>query len=473
MKESGFSGRSSLYLFQSFNALSYSVVLGSPIVLLTTWLGGGSEAVGIVTAVMPFLTIMQIPSTKYIPKWGYRRVMLAGWTARTTMLLGIVVLPFFREIWSSSLLIGILVFCLFSWSFLRGMTNASWLPWVRALVPEGKRGRYFAGEQLYIQLMTIIILFLSGMILGKNPDAWRFSILYFISFAAGIVSVQFLSRIPSPPVPKGEHIEDSLLKTVGVILRSKNYRQFLYFALIWTIANAGFDAFSVLFLKREVGLAEREILWLGALGSAGMIFVLFFAGGFSDRWGSRPIMKICLGGTMACQLVWVFLAQGYVPVSPSVMIPLYLVFGCVRACIGIANWRLTLISVPRSASMVALALYSTSSGIMAGATPLVWGFVLDRIPASFLNPFGYYFLFAVVLNLLAFLILMRVQEEKAEHTLNVALALFQQPMRSMLQWMGYSPKSEEMAGNNDSYPDRDLEAADTRAQKSDNCSGRS
>ena len=473
MKDSDFPGRSALYLFQSFNALSYSIVLGSPIVLFTTWLGGGSEAVGMVTAIMPFLTIMQIPSTKYIPKWGYRRVMLAGWTARTMMLLGIVFLPFFREIWSSTLLIGTLVFCLFSWSFLRGMTNASWLPWIRALVPEERRGRYFAGEQRYIQLMTLIILIFSGVILGREPNAWRFSLLFLISFATGITSLRFLSRIPSPPVPKEEHIKDSLLKTILEVLRHKNYRQFLYFALIWTVANAGFDAFSVLFLKREAGLTERAILWLGAVGSVGMISVLFFAGGFSDKWGSRPVMKICLGGTVVCQLVWVFLAQGYFPISPPVMIPLYLVFGCVRATIWIANWRLTLISVPRSASMVALALYSTSSGILAGATPLAWGFVLDRIPVNFLSPFGYYFLFAALLNLLAFLILMRVQEDNAKHTLNVALALFQQPMRSILQMIGYSPKSEETAGNNGSYPERALDAADTRAEKSDNCSGRS
>jgi len=446
MKDSDFPGQSSLYLFQSFNALSFSIVLGSPIVLLTTWLGGGSEAVGIVTAIMPFLTIMQIPSTIYIPKWGYRKVMLAGWTTRTLMLLGIVILPFFREVLSSFWLIGILVFCLFSWSFLRGMTNASWLPWIRALVPEEKRGRYFAAEQRYIQLMTLIILFLSGIILGRQPNAWRFSLIYMISFAFGLVSIRFLSRIPSPPVPKEEHIKDSLIKSIGAVLKHNNYRRFLYFALIWTIANAGFDAFTVLFLKREAGLADRSILWLGAVGSAGMIFVLFFAGGFSDKWGSRPVMKICLSGTILCQAVFVLLAQGVFSVSPGILVPLFLVFGCVRATVWIANWRLSLISVPRSASLVALALYSTSSGILGGATPLVWGFILDRMPGRFLNPFGYYFLFAVILNFIAFLILMRVKEDKAEHTLNVALALFQQPMRSILQLMGYSPKTEETIG---------------------------
>jgi len=463
---SNFEGRSTLYSFQSFNALSYWIILGPPIVLLTLWLGGDSRAVGIVSSIMPFLTILQIPSTRYIARLGYRRAMLTGWTSRTMIILGLVFLPFFKGIWSPERLMLVLVFFIFSWSFLRGMANASWLPWLKELIPSGQRGRYFAWENIFIQVMSLIILFLSGLILGNKPTALRFSIIYFISFASGVVSLLFLGRIPSVEISGCDESRTSIFTSLKNAVRDISYRRFLLFIFIFTLSNAGFDSFTVLFLKRETALADRMILWLGAASSASMIGSLVFAGGLIDRWGSRPIMKICLIQTIVYLTVWVLLSERALNPVILLMVFLFIFYGMVKATIWIATWRLTFISVPHTNSLMALAIFNTGMGILGGISPLVWGYLLNKIPHVWLSPFGYYFLSLILLTLAAFMALSRVREAKAEQTRDVAIALLTLPVRSIVQLIGFFPRGRRFTqdyGIQDEPPEPE---ADTRAQKS-------
>ena len=459
-----FRGRSTIYLFQIFNSLSFWVILGPPIVLITTWIGGGSEAVGIVTSIMPFLTIFQIPSTRYIERLGYRRVMLTGWTGRTIMLLGIVILPFLKDDWPASKLVALLIFCIFAWSFLRGLTNASWMPWIRSLVPREQRGRFFAGQHIFIRTTSLLILFLSGVILGKNPTAMRFSLIYAISFCSAMISIQFLARVPSVDIAHEEKVHIPVFKAIRNILKQVNYRRFLYFAFCWTFANKSFDAFSVLYLKTQANFLDRDILWLSAIGSGAMIFILIIAGRLLDRWGSRPIMHLCMGGTIVYLAIWFLLAQEVIGAFFVLMVVLYIIFGIMRATVWIGISRLTLFSVPRENSIMALAIYTTGIGLSAGTSPLLWGFILERVHGGIITPYGYFFLTSVILNILAIAFLRRVEEKKAEPTMYVALELLTQPMRSLVQLMSYFPRSQHSRQDHTIYS----EAAETKARKSDN-----
>src|SRR5512140_4032393 len=70
------------YLFSTFNAFSYQIVLNSPMVLYAKTLGASATALGIIAGMMPLLVIFQIPAANHIPRLGYRRFVLAGWGTR-------------------------------------------------------------------------------------------------------------------------------------------------------------------------------------------------------------------------------------------------------------------------------------------------------------------------------------------------------------------------------------------------------
>src|ERR1035438_10395254 len=70
------------YLFSTFNAFSYQVVLNSPMVLYAKTLGASATVLGIIAGMMPLLVIFQIPAANYIPRLGFKRFVYAGWGTR-------------------------------------------------------------------------------------------------------------------------------------------------------------------------------------------------------------------------------------------------------------------------------------------------------------------------------------------------------------------------------------------------------
>src|SRR5215208_4045927 len=72
-------GLHNAFLFSTFNAFSYQLVLSSPMVLYAKSLGASATILGIIAGMMPLLVIFQIPAANYIPRVGFKRFVYAGW----------------------------------------------------------------------------------------------------------------------------------------------------------------------------------------------------------------------------------------------------------------------------------------------------------------------------------------------------------------------------------------------------------
>ena len=84
---------SNAYVFALFNALSFQIVLGSPMVLYAKSLNASSTVVGLITGMMPLLVIFQIPAAAYIGRVGYKRFVYAGWGMRVLFICAIALVP--------------------------------------------------------------------------------------------------------------------------------------------------------------------------------------------------------------------------------------------------------------------------------------------------------------------------------------------------------------------------------------------
>ena len=59
------------YLFQIFNSASYWLVIGVPMFLFFKHLNASAIVLGLVPALPPLLTLLQIPAAKWVEKLGY------------------------------------------------------------------------------------------------------------------------------------------------------------------------------------------------------------------------------------------------------------------------------------------------------------------------------------------------------------------------------------------------------------------
>src|SRR5437870_7117238 len=86
-------GMTNAFVFATFNALSFQIILGSPMVLYARSLGASATVLGIITGMMPLLVIFQIPAANYIGRVGYKKFVYAGWGTRVMFIFAIAVIP--------------------------------------------------------------------------------------------------------------------------------------------------------------------------------------------------------------------------------------------------------------------------------------------------------------------------------------------------------------------------------------------
>src|SRR5678815_5815260 len=81
------------FLFSTFNALSFQLVLSSPMVLYAKTLGASATVLGIIAGMMPLLVIFQIPAASYVSQFGFKRFVYAGWGIRVMFIFAIAAVP--------------------------------------------------------------------------------------------------------------------------------------------------------------------------------------------------------------------------------------------------------------------------------------------------------------------------------------------------------------------------------------------
>ena len=67
-----------VFVFATFNALSFQIVLGSPMILYAKSLDASATVLGIIAGMMPLLVIFQIPAAAHIARVGYKNGIVIG-----------------------------------------------------------------------------------------------------------------------------------------------------------------------------------------------------------------------------------------------------------------------------------------------------------------------------------------------------------------------------------------------------------
>ena len=170
-------GLHNAYLFSTFNAFSYQIVLNSPMVLYAKTLGASATVLGIIAGMMPLLVIFQIPAASYIPRLGFKRFVFAGWGTRVMFIFAMALVPltgFFLKAESRLALMLMLLFC---FNLSRGISSCAWLPWITALVPSALRGKYLVRDAAVQNLASFITFLLAAGCLAGETHPWQFAVL--------------------------------------------------------------------------------------------------------------------------------------------------------------------------------------------------------------------------------------------------------------------------------------------------------
>jgi MFS family permease len=435
-------GLNNAFLFAWFNALSFQIVLSSPMVLYAKSLDASATILGVLQSLMPLLVIFQIPAAQYVSRFGYKKFVYAGWNTRVIIIFGMAAVPIAYFLDNGSRL-ALMLLLLFGFNLSRGISSAGWLPWITSLVPKEVRGKYLTREQAWMNLGSFVCFVAAAFCLGRNPGAWQFSLLFAFSAVMGSVSLTFLKRIPETATPEVVNSSNTSVPW-REMLRYGPFRKLLRSAIAWNAAYGGMTVFTVAFLKVKVGMPEGTILLVSSVQFLGGLSSLWLFGARLDSHGSKPILTVAFATWGVLTFAWTMLAGGVWSPWIGLIIGLQFFMGLCAALVSTANTRLAMAIVPVMGRNHFFAIFNVASNMSLGLSPILWGLMIDAIGerhAAYLgvewNRYSLFFI-AVMLVFGAALALARALEEPQAASMEELLreVLISSPQRAFARlWM--------------------------------------
>lgn len=365
--------------FNFFNAVSFQIILGAPVVLYAKSLGATSFVLGVIAALTPVLTILQLVAARHLHRTGYRKLVLAGWGSRTVFTFFLAALPLLSRL-SPWVRLAFLLFALFAYNALRGFASGAWLPWLTAIVPEEIRGRFLSRDQACTQAGGLVALLVSAGVMSKTPDATRYAAMFGIGAAMALVSLWFIRRIPEAASP--EEVRRSAVRVPWMaMMRHAPFARLLMFSTLYSIMIGGLGVFAVEFLIVREKFGGDLILLLGSTAFLGALVGLAATGPWFDEMGSKPWLGHALVAFGVVIAGWLLLALQVFPAWAALVGGLNFLGGLAGAVFGVASTRIAMSSVPVMGRNHFFALYTVVTGLGLGGAPMAWGALLDTLGA--------------------------------------------------------------------------------------------
>jgi len=432
-------GMANAFVFATFNALSFQIVLGSPMVLYARSLEASATVLGIIAGMMPLLVIFQVPAATHIARVGYKKFVYAGWGTRVMFIFGMALVPLTGSFLSRTTQLALILFLLFGFNLSRGISSAAWLPWITTLVPVEIRGKYLAREAVSVHVASCTAMMFSAFCLGQQSRQWQFAFLFGFSGVAGAISLSFLKKIPDAEPPEQQVTSSQAVPWLEIV-RYEPFCKLLRMNTAWAAAYGGLGAFTVAYLKTEAAMSESGILFVTGMAFLGGLGGLAYFGSRVDRLGSKPVLAFCLSIWILILIGWLLLAGHLVHPQFGLVLFLELLMGFAYALVNMNNTRLAMVLAPVMGRSHFFALYSVVANLTLGLAPMFWGLVIDAFGPRHirwrhfeLNRFSLFFGCVVGVFALALAFCRKLDEPKAHDLDELITEMLQSPHKLWLR----------------------------------------
>jgi len=416
-------GIGNAYVFQFFNAICFSIFIGPPALLFFKKLDASATVLGIVTAMPPLLNLMQIPAARYVERVGYKPFVFRGWLIRSFFIFGGMLVAFLPSGIDASTRMALMLFCLFLFNLVRGISVCGVLPWFSQLVPSGLRGSFLSREQICSASAVVLTGLATSAFLALNDSVSAFGFLFLASFLGGMVSLVFLKRIPNvrlSPEASARSREPVPWKT---IMGFPPFRKLILYNVLLMTAWAGGGVTFLPMMRDCFAVTDSKFMLLMALATGSHVVGCIWFGKLIDRVGSKPALRV----SFFLQIIhfggWMLIGAGMVPPNVWTFAFQQISWGLLFSLFMVANMRMLFGVVPEMGRSHFFAFHSVCAGLAQGGFPVLWGLLLDGLilvwgnhNAHWLNPYSGVYFGVVIVSLVGGLALLRIHEPEAAST---------------------------------------------------------
>ena len=367
--------------FGFFNALVWQIAIGTPMVLFAERLGASSLQVGMAYSFVFLQTPLLVFATALLPRFGFKRMAMGGWAARSVFLaipLYLAILaPDIGRPWMISAFIG----SVFFFSFFRTVGASAMTPWFFGLLPSKVRGRFFANDQMLSGISGVGTLVACASLFAFMPIYTALLIQYGIAVIGSVLSYGALDRLPDIAKPTTISLASVLRDTPRHILKPSPFRHYLWLAAWYTGTITSIPPFSAYFLKVDVHLSSGRIMLFEVLRFIGVIVGAWLLRRRIDHTGAKPFFLLSLLLYALVAVFWWLYLRGLMG-GGAVLFGIYFVVGLGAVCWNVANLNYLPKVVPSAERPLYISIHAAVTAFLGGCAPIIWGLFLKETNAD-------------------------------------------------------------------------------------------
>jgi len=402
-------------VFGFFNALVWQIAIGTPMVLFAEQLGASSFQVGLAYSFVFLLTPLQVFATALLPRYGFKKVAMRGWAARSVFLalpLYLAILaPDSAEPWMVNAFIGsVFFFC-----FFRTIGAAAMTSWFFGFLPPKVRGRYFGSDQMISSIAGVGTLITCAGLFVFLPIYSALLIQYTIALVGSVFSHVAIGKLPDIACPGAISLRSVLRDTPRHIFRKSPFRHYLWLAAWCAVTVTALPPFAAYYLKVGAQVSAGKIMLFEVLRYVGMIAGAWMIKRRVDTTGAKPFFLLALVLYVGVGALWWVFLQGMLG-GGGVLFGVYFLLGAAAVFWNVANLNYLPKVIPDGDRALVISIFGAVTACLGGCGPILWGLVLrnsqvDGSPGIDVGAFQWFFVTLIVSVSILSMLVARLKED--------------------------------------------------------------
>lgn len=362
------------------DAAAFAVMTGSGETYFSAFalfLKASTPQIGLLASLPPLLaSFVQLLSAWLGRLTGHRRrIILAGAAIQATSLVPLALLPLFFP----SAAVPLLITCVVIYHSGANLVTPQWSSLMGDLVPERRRGRFFALRTRLTSATTFASLVLAGFLLhllsGQGMTAIGYVCLFLVAAIARLVSWFQLARMHDPPGHVAA-MEVPLGRGWWRRLRHSPFVRFSAFFALMQFAVAVASPFFTVYMLRDLHFSYLQFMANTATTVLFQFLTLARWGRISDAFGNRLILATCACIIPFLPILWTLSTNFWYLVALQALSGL----SWAGFSLSAGNFLYDLVAREKRATYMAVHNVIASTGIFAGA--LLGGYLGAVMPGE-------------------------------------------------------------------------------------------
>jgi MFS family permease len=359
-----------------FGKIFFVTITGAPFTGFLRALGANDLIYSIIAATPYLGGVFQIFISYYLEKTGKRKlIFLVSAYIHRLIWIPIVLVPLIIPQSSKNIALILITISIAIYSIANSIVGISYSSWMGDIIPEKIKGTFF-GKRMALSAITGII---AGVVAGKYLDNVKslasFAIVFIIASIFGALDASCFIGVKDPPITPLEK-STSFLSMLIEPFKDKNYLKLIIFISSW---NLGFN-FAIPFLniymleQLKIGYFTISIFQQLLAGITTALFINKI-GRLSDRFGMKPIIRLCCCFVCVLPLLWCIATQSSYMLVMSIS---FLLYGLFQQGVLLLSTNFSIWLAPEKNRSMFLANYTLITTLSSGIAYICAGTFMEH-----------------------------------------------------------------------------------------------